>query len=140
MNKGFDGEHLRGTLIEKKEGYLGPYHVVNNSHMIQVGQVQELVYPAKESITNGDGLFNLTAKQKEALRLDTEVELQVKKVGHREFTKKELVDAIMNTSRGRDDGRITLSIMIVRDLRKLASNLGINTTKLATHQKKTWVG
>ncbi len=26
MNKGFGGEHLRGTLIEKKEGYLGPYH------------------------------------------------------------------------------------------------------------------
>ncbi len=66
-------------MIEKKEGYLGPYHVVNNSHMIQVGQVQELVYPAEESITDVDGPFNLTAKQKEASRLDTEVELQVKK-------------------------------------------------------------
>jgi hypothetical protein len=46
MNNGFGGEHLRGTLIEKKEGYLGPYHSLNNSCMIQVGQVQELVYPA----------------------------------------------------------------------------------------------
>jgi hypothetical protein len=62
----------------------------------------------------------------------------VKKVGHREFTKKELVDAIMNTSPGRDDGRITLSKMLVRDKRKLASNLGINTV---THRKKPgWAG
>jgi hypothetical protein len=51
MNKGFGGEHLRGTLIENKEGYLGLYHSSNNSRMIQVGQVQELVYPAEESIT-----------------------------------------------------------------------------------------
>ena len=34
MNKGFGGEHLRGTLVEKKEGYLGRYHSINNSHMI----------------------------------------------------------------------------------------------------------
>jgi hypothetical protein len=141
MNKGFGGEHLRGTLIEKKEGYLGPYHDVNKSRMIQVGQVQELVYPAKDSITDGDGPFYLTAKQKEASRLDTEVELPVNKVGHREITKKELVDALMNANRGRDDGRITLSKMLVRDLRKLASNLGINTTKLVTHRTKPgWVG
>jgi hypothetical protein len=74
-NKGIGGEHLRGTFIEKKEGYLGPYHSLNNSHMIQVGQVQELVYPSKESIADGDGPFYLTATQKEALRLNTEVEL-----------------------------------------------------------------
>ncbi len=42
----------------------------------------------------------------------------------------------MNTSRGRDDGRITISKMLLGDLRKLASNLGINTTKLVTHGKK----
>jgi hypothetical protein len=136
MNKGFGGEHLRGTLIEKKERYLGPYHSLNNSRIIQVGQVQELVYPAEESITDGDGSFYLTAAQKEALRLNTEVELPLKKVGHREVTKKELVDALMNTNRGSDDGRITLSKMLVRDLRKLASNLGINTTKLVTHRMK----
>jgi hypothetical protein len=137
MNKGFGGERLTGTLIEKKEGYLGPYHSINNSCMIQVGQVQELVYPAKESITDGDGPFYLTAAQREALRLDTEVELPVKKVGHRDFTKKELVDALMNTNHGRDNGRITHSKMLVRDLRKLASNLGINTTKLVTtHRMK----
>jgi hypothetical protein len=91
MNKGFGGEHLRGTLIEKKEGYLGPYHSLNNSCMIQVGQVQELVYPAKESITDGDGPFYLTAAQKEASRLNTEVELPLKKSRtqgvHREGTR-----------------------------------------------------
>ena len=136
MNKGFGGEHMRGTLIKKKEGYLGPYHSVNNSRMIQVGQVQELVYPDEESITDGDGPFYLAAVQKEASRLDTEVVLPLNKVGHRESTKKELVDALSNTDRGRDDGRLTLSKMLVRDLRKLAAYLGINTTKLVTHQMK----
>jgi hypothetical protein len=42
----------------------------------------------------------------------------------------------MNTNCGRDDDRITLSKMTVRDLWKIASNLGINTTKLVTHQMK----
>jgi hypothetical protein len=104
--------------------------------MIQVGQVQELVYPDEESITDGDGPFYLAAVQKEASRLDTEVVLPLNKEGHREITKKELVDALLNTDRGRDDGRLTLSKMLVRDLRKLAAYLGINTTKLVTHQMK----
>ncbi len=141
MNKGFGGEHLRGKLIDKKEGCLGPYHSLHNSHMIQVGQVQELVYPSKEGIADGDGPFYLTAAQKEASRLNTEVELPPNKVGHKEKTKKELLDALMNTDYGRDDGRITLSKMTVRDLRKIASNLGINTTKLVSHSpNETWVG
>ncbi len=131
---------MRGTLI-KKEGYLGPYHSVNNSRMIQVGQVQELVYPDEESITDEDGPFYLAAAQKEASRLDTEVVLPLNKVGHREITKKELVDALLNTDRGRDDGRLTLSKMLVRDLHKLAANLCINTTKLVTHRMKPgWAG
>jgi hypothetical protein len=105
--------------------------------MIQVGQVQELVYLDEESITDGDRSFYLADAQKEALRLDTEVVLPLnKKVGHREITKKELVDALMNTDHGRDNGRLTLSKMLVRDLRKLAAYLGINTTKLVTHQMK----
>ena len=69
------------------------------------------------------------------------MELPPKKVGHREITKKELVDALMNTDRGKDDGRLTLSKMLVRDLRKLAANLSIPTTKLVTHQMKPgWAG
>ena len=109
--------------------------------MIQVGQVQELVYLDEESITDGDRSFYLADAQKEALRLDTEVVLPLnKKVGHREITKKELVDALMNTDHGRDNGRLTLSKMLVRDLHKLAANLGINT-KLVTHQMKPgWAG
>ncbi len=47
----------------------------------------------------------------------------------------------MNTDRGREDERLTLSNMLVRDLRKLAANLGINTTKLVTHRMKPgWAG
>jgi hypothetical protein len=83
--------------------------------MIQVGQVQELVYLDEESITDGDRPFYLADAQKEASRLDTEVVLPLNKVGHRgEITKKELVDALMNTDHGRDDGRLTLSKMLVK--------------------------
>jgi hypothetical protein len=39
--------------------------------MIQVGQVQELVYLDEESITDGDRPFYLADAQKEASRLDT---------------------------------------------------------------------
>ncbi len=127
MNKRIGGEHLRGTLIEKKEGYLGPYHSLNNSHLIQVSQVQELVYPSKKSIADGDGPFYLTAAQKEVSRINTEVELHPKKLGHKEKTKKKLIDALMTTDCSRDDGRITLLKMTIRDLWKVASNLGINT-------------
>jgi hypothetical protein len=38
MNKGIGGEKLRRTLIEKKKGYLGPFHCVTNPHMINVGK------------------------------------------------------------------------------------------------------
>jgi hypothetical protein len=69
------------------------------------------------------------------------VELPPNKIGHKEITKKELIDALMNTNHGRDDGRMTLSKMLVRAVRKLASNLGINTTKLVTHPMQPgWVG
>ena len=55
--------------------------------MIQVGQVQELVYPDEESITDGDGPFYLAAAQKEASRLDTEVVLPLKQGYHKEGTR-----------------------------------------------------
>jgi hypothetical protein len=61
-------------------------------------------------------------------------ELPPNKICYKEITKKELVDILLNTDRGRDDGRITLSKMTVQDLRKLASNLGICTTKTITHR------
>jgi hypothetical protein len=82
--------------------------------MIQVGQVQELVYLDEESITDGDRPFYLADAQKEASRLDTEVVLPLNKVGHREITKKELVDALMNTDHCRDDGILTLSKMLIK--------------------------
>ena len=69
------------------------------------------------------------------------VELPPNKIGHKEITKKGLIDALMNTNHGRDDGRMTLSKMLVRAVRKLASNLGINTSKLVTHPMQPgWVG
>jgi hypothetical protein len=94
----------------------------------------------KQKISTRNSLIDITlahtARKISDTWLDTEVVLPLNKVGHREITKKELVDALMNTDCGRDDGRLTLSKMLVRDLRKLAAYLGINTTKLVTHQMK----
>jgi hypothetical protein len=67
MNKGIGDENLRTTLIEKKEGYLGPFHCVTNPHMIQVWEEQQLVYPAEEDATRVDGPFHLSATEKESL-------------------------------------------------------------------------
>jgi hypothetical protein len=99
----------------------------------------------KQKISTRNSLIDITlahtARKISDTRLDTEVVLPLNKVGHREITKKELVDALMNTDCGRDDGRLTLSKMLVRDLRKLAANLGINTTKLVNHRIKSgWAG
>ena len=66
MNKEIVGEKLLRTLIEKKEGYLSPFHCVTNPHMINVGEEQQLVYPAEEDVTPGDGPFHLSAAEKES--------------------------------------------------------------------------
>jgi hypothetical protein len=42
MNKGYGGENMRSTLIERSEGYLGPYHDAANPRMVNVGQMQDI--------------------------------------------------------------------------------------------------
>ena len=134
MNKGFGGEKLRRTLIEKKEGYLGPFHCVTNPNMVQVGEEQQLVYPDEEDVTPDDGPFHLTAAQRELSMRDKMVELPPEKICEKEKTKKELVDALITTDHGTNAGRLTLSKMTVRELRKLASNLGVPTTRTVTQR------
>jgi hypothetical protein len=113
MNKGIGGEKLRRTLIEKKKGYLVPFHCVTNPRMINVGEEQQLVYPAEEEVTPGDGPFHLSAVEKESLMCNSIFELPPNKICDKEITKKELVDVLLNTDRGRDDGRINLSKITV---------------------------
>jgi hypothetical protein len=63
MTKGFGGELLQNTNIEQREGYLGPYHDVNNPKMVQVGNEQQLVYSIGVDIE--DGPFYLTPEKRD---------------------------------------------------------------------------
>ena len=72
--------------------------------MIKVGEEQQLLYSAEEDVTPGDGPFHLSAAQKESLMCDSMVKLPPNKICDKEITKKELVDVLLNTDRGRDDG------------------------------------
>ena len=50
--------------------------------------------------------------------------------------KKELVDDLMKTDIGTMEGRNVLHKKLVRELRKSAETLGINTQKMKTHKKR----
>ena len=128
------GEKLRRTLIEKKVGYLGPFHCVTNPNMVQVGEEQQLVYPAKEDVTPEDGPFHLSAAQRELSMQDKMVDLPPEKICEKEKTKKELVNTLITTDQGTNAGRFTLLKMTVRELRKIASNLGVPTTRTVTQR------
>ena len=134
MNKGFGGEKMRSTLIEKKQGYLGPFHCITNPNMVQVGEEQQLVFPAEGDVTPEDGPFHLSAVQKELSMVDKMVDLPPEKICEKEKTKKELVEALMDTDHGRNAGRITLMKTTVRELRKISSNLGMATTRTVTQR------
>ena len=132
MNKGYGGENMRSTLIERSEGYLGPYHDAANPRMVNVGQMQDLVYGKDADINYGP--FYLTMNIRESLRHDTSAELSPDKVSDKEKTKKELVRDIMQTSVGLLEGETKLSKSTVRELRKIALGLNIDTKKHVTHK------
>ena len=43
MNKGFGGQILRNSMIEEKDGYLGPFHNPSNPRMVSIGHEQTFV-------------------------------------------------------------------------------------------------
>ena len=139
MNKGYGGEKMRSTLIKQSEGYLGPYHDAANPRMVKVGQMHDLIYANDVDINYGP--FYLAMDIRECSRQDTSVELSPDKVGDKDKTKKELVHDIMQTSVGSFDGENKLSKSTLRELRKIALGLEINTKKHVTHKVKPgWEG
>ena len=60
MNKGYGGEIMRSTLIKQLEGYLGPYHDAANPRMVNVDQMQNLVYGKDVDINYGPFYLALT--------------------------------------------------------------------------------
>jgi len=132
MNKGYGGENMRSTLIERSEGYLGPYHDATNPRMVNVSQMQDLVYGVDADINCGP--FYLALEKRESSRHDTSVELSPDKVSDKEKTKKELVHDIMQTPVGLLEGETKLSKLTTRELRKIALGLEIDTKKHVTHK------
>ncbi len=139
MTKGFGGELLRNTKIERSDGYLGPFHNINNPKMVQVGDEQQMVYSVG---THGDdGLSYRTPEKREALRNSNKFLLPPEKQGEKDKTKRELVEEMMNTPLGIATGRNALSNMLLQDLQKSAANLGIDTKKHVTHRTVSgWEG
>ncbi len=66
-------------IDQKKQGYLGPFHCVTNPKMVQVGEEQQLVYPAEGDATPEDGPFHLSTAQNELSMVDMMVELPPEK-------------------------------------------------------------
>ncbi len=129
MTKGFGGELLQNTKIEWSDGYLGPFHDVNNPKMVQVGDEQQMVYSVGAHGDNGP--FYLTPEKREALRNSNEFLLPPEKQGKKDKTKRELVKEMMNTPLGIAEGRNALSKMLLQDLQKSAANLGIDTKNMS---------
>jgi hypothetical protein len=139
MTKGFGGELLRNTNIEEREGYLGPIHDVTNPKMVQVGNEQQLVYSVGANIE--DGPFYLTPEKRSASRYSTNVVLPHEKAGEKDKPKKELVEVMIKTSFGAAEGRNALLKMLLQNLQKSASNLGLDTKKHVRHQAVSgWEG
>ena len=82
MTKGFGGELLRNTKIEQSDGYLGPFHDVNNPKMVQVGDEQQMVYSV--GAHGDDGHFYLTPEKRDASRKSNEILLPPEKQGEKD--------------------------------------------------------
>jgi hypothetical protein len=132
VNKGFGGEILRNSMIEEKYGYLGAFHKLSNPRMVSIGHEQTFVYSSPDDIKNGP--FYLTDEQRELTRHNNYIHLVEDKCGEKEKSKKELVDELMQTEWAQAEGKNVVSKMLVRDLRKKATLLGINTLKMVARR------
>ncbi len=77
--KGFGDKLLQNTKIEWSDGYLGPFHDVNNPKMVQVGDEQQMVYSV--GAHGDDGPFYLTPEKREASRNSNQYLLSPEKQG-----------------------------------------------------------
>ena len=111
MTKGFGGELQRNTKIEQSDGYLGPFHDVNNPKMVQVRDEQQMVYSVGAHVD--DGPFYLTPEKREASRNSNKFLLPPEKQEEKEKIKRELVEEMMNNLLGIAKGCNALSKMLL---------------------------
>ena len=97
MNKGWGGGKLRNSLIEQKEGYLGPYHDEGNSRMVKIGGYQNFVYQ------EGEYPFNLTADERETKKNDVQIPIPDNEQVEKPRLKDEIVADLMETEWGKQE-------------------------------------
>ena len=102
--------------------------------MVKVGEEQTLVYKSKNNLQHGP--FHITPENREARWHADEVPFSDKKVGPTEKTNSELVEELMRTVYGAAEGINVLAKKLVRDLQKIAGNLGIDTNKMVTRRTR----
>ena len=130
---------LQRTLIKEKVGYLGPFHDLANPKMVQVGEEQSLWYETPRDLEHGP--FHLSSTEQEDKKYNAQIPLPSDKVGPRDKLKGELTEELMETEYGRIEGRNVMSKKLLRDLKKIACNAGINVKKMVTHRTRTgWAG
>ena len=92
MNKIFGGLKQHPTLIKMKQGYLGPFHYPKNPNIVQVGEMQSLVWLASELNSDEDGPLYLPPQKPRIEREDRIVPVKLKK-DQTEFEPKEKTGA-----------------------------------------------
>jgi hypothetical protein len=133
MNKGWGGDEMRSTMIV--EGCLGPFHSPTNPKMVQLGEMQSLVY-GKDAEVN-DGPFYLSDDDKVKYRDDFYVALADDKVGMKNKSRKELIAELKD----KYDDEKELSKKNLKDLRKLATKMKVDIQKhVATRKVNGWAG
>jgi hypothetical protein len=109
---------MRATLIERADGFVGPFYDANNPGMARIGQEQAMVYDSDDM-----GPFNLLVDERESRRHDTNKLIHNEKQKALPLTKKELAELLMETDLGQGLGKQALLNMRVKDLQEKATAL-----------------
>jgi hypothetical protein len=90
MKKGWGSQtankKMRSTLIERTEGFVGPFYDPNNPQMVKIGSYQTTVFDEDDT-----GPFELSPEKRESRKYDTTVYIPFKNQRARDKSKKELV-------------------------------------------------
>ena len=137
MNKTFGVLKQHPTLIKMKQGCLGPFHYPENSNMVQVGEMQSLVWLASELNSDEDGPVYLPPQKLIIEREDRLVPVKLKK-DQTEFepkdkTRSELIKDIMEEDKFFSmllGGQPALEKKSLKELQRDSRNLGIDKIKI----------
>ena len=140
MNRGWGGAILRDTIIEDKDGFLGPYHDASLPWMVKVGDTQSLVYKTEKDLQFGP--VELSDEQREARREDDMVDLPKKSKGKpKKKLKAEFIADLLPTDVGKLHGEIGLKKKVLTELQEICTKLGINIQKTETQRRRLgWEG